>query len=260
MALSPKFLYNTALFDGATITSNSEASGLPATNLQDLVVQRVYRTAGTTQLAYVVFDLGSTILVNMAAVFGHNLTAGLTLQGNSADSWGSPPYNVGLTIIRDIDSQRIEKAVTFASGSYRFWRLTIQDTANTAAYWQIGRFVAGTAFSPAQPFDLAGASRTDTDPSIIDEAESQTPYSRQRAMIRAYRVNFSNIDTYVDHQNFYAMYRLKGNRLPFAACFNPDDATFYAQDTIYGVLTQPMAQALAIMRYGDLSIAMREVW
>ncbi len=101
----PRFLYNFALWDGATLTTNSEVTTLPAANLKNDVVRRTWRTLGTTQMAWTVYDVGSTITIDMIGLFGisSNLTAGITLEGNDADSWGSPAFSVGLTVNTDAD-------------------------------------------------------------------------------------------------------------------------------------------------------------
>lgn len=257
---APRFLYNTASMDGATLTTNSQISTLPVTNLQNEIVRRPWRTTGTTQMVWALYDVGSTITVNMAAIFGHNLTsvAAVTLQANSANNWGAPPFEVGLTLISDPDSVMYEKAVSFAQGTYRYWRLIMQG-ANNGTYWEIGRFVAGSYFAPTLPYDLPTPQRSDFDPSVMDEAEGQQVYSRQRDMFRVYRVNFTGLDR-GDQETFLAMYRNRRMRKPFAAAFHPTDGHQYNRDTIYGVMTLPLSQQLVNLQYGDLAFEMKEVW
>lgn len=260
MPIQPRFLYRTVM-DGATLTYNSQASALPATNLQNEIVRRPWRTAGITQQAWVVYDLGTATLVNCAGIFGHNLraTAAITLQGHASDSWGSPTFNVALTIITDPDGVVHEKAMTLAQGTFRYWRLAIQDPGSVATYWEIGRLMAGNAFTPSVPYTLEDPQRVQVDPSILDMTEGQQAYSRLRTQYGRYRMRFENLER-TDQDAFLALFRNRGQVKPLMAVLDPTDAHTTPRDTIYGRMTMPLQWALVNMVYGTLDVELEEVW
>lgn len=258
---TPRFLWKVSAFDGATLTTNSEASGLPATNLQNAIVRRPWRTAGITQQTWVVFDLGTATLVNCAGIFGHNLrsTAAITLQGNASDSWGAPTFNVALTLITDPDGIVHEKAMTLAQGTFRYWRLAIQDPSSVNTYWEIGRLMAGNAYTPAVPYTLEDPSRMQLDPSILDIAEGQQAYARLRTQYSRYRVRFENLER-TDQDAFLALFRHRGNVQPLMVVVDPTDAHTTPRDTLYGRITTPLQWVLTNMVYGTVDLELEEVW
>jgi len=257
--IKPRFLYDTSVFDGATVTTNSDTTDLPATNLQNAIVRRPWRTAGTTQMAWAVYDLGTATAVDMIAVFGHNLTsvALLTIQGNASDSWGSPSLNVGLTIPANADSVLFEKAVSFATGTYRYWRLAVQG-ANDGTYWEVGRLMAGQYFEPTVPQDLR-AQRSIEDPSITDRADGMQTYSREVDQFYVYRINQTNLSQ-GDRDSWLAMFQNRGTRLPMAIAFDPTNDHRFNRDTIYGKIASPLKESLIQLEYGTLRMNFAEQW
>jgi hypothetical protein len=261
-AILPRFLYDTAIFDGATITTNTEETTLPATNLQDDVVRRPWRTLGTTQTAWAVYDLGNATAVNCVGIFGHNLTsvALLTIQAHTSDSWGTPSLDVGLTIPTDADGTLFEKAVTFFEGgteSYRYWRL-VMNGVQDGTYWEVGRLVAGEYFEPSLPPDLR-ASRIEIDPSVITRADGQQSYSRAMQMYRQYQIQTQNY-AQGDRDDWLALFRNRGQRLPMMCAFDPTHPHRFNRDTIYGRMTTGINEALVQMEYGSLNMQFQEEW
>jgi len=130
-------------FDKYTITANSEATGYPATNInQDFTLATKSRTTDDTAEWWKI-DAGSgnTIEMTCAAIGdGHNLTSGATIkfQGNATDSWGSPSVDETLTYA----AGNIIKF--FTGGSYRYWQFSIVDAANPDGYIEIPRIFGGT--------------------------------------------------------------------------------------------------------------------
>ena len=124
--------------DSATVNANSEDSGYPVTNVQDQQLGKVYRSTGVSG-EWLKFDLGSAEDVQGVFVVGHNITSGATVkvQANSSDDFASPPVDVSMTygdIIYYLFS---------SSQSYRYWRITIDDSGNSDGYIEIGRVHIG---------------------------------------------------------------------------------------------------------------------
>jgi len=261
-AIKPRFLYDMALFDGATIATSSEATNLPATNLQDNIVRRPWRTLDTSNTKNVVYDIGSATPVNAVGVFGFNLTsvALLTIQANASDSWGSPSLNVGLTIPTDSDGTLYEKAITFfESGveSYRYWRLLIHGDM-TQNYWEVGRLCAGVYFEPTLPPDLRAKKRI-VDPSIHTRTDGQQSYSRERQQYTQYQLKSQNY-AQGDRDDWLALFHNRGTRLPMMCSFDPTHPHRFNRDTIYGRLTSGIDEDLVQMEYGSIAHKYQEEW
>jgi len=261
-AIQPRFLYDTALFDGATLTASSEKSTLPGSNLQNDIVRRPWRTDDADSTKNVVYDIGSAVAVNAVGIFGFNLTsvALLTIQAHTADSWGSPSLNVGMTIPTDSDGTLFEKAITFfeqGTESYQYWRILIHGDMSQP-YWELGRLVAGQYFEPSVPPDLR-ATRTEIDPSIITRTDGQQSYSRARQLYRQYIIESNNY-AQGDRDDWLALFKNRGQRLPMMCAFDPTHAHRFNRDTIYGRMTNSLNESLVQMEYGTIDMAFQEQW
>lgn len=94
-----------------------------------------YRSAGLSSPNTHVFDLTSIKTVNAIAIYDHNFTSGATilLEANSSDSWGAPAFSESITYNADKILQYL-----VSSQTYRYWRLSVTDTANSDGYIEIG--------------------------------------------------------------------------------------------------------------------------
>lgn len=121
--------------DSATITANSEASGYPVGNIQDVQLTKVYRSTGVTT-EWIKFDLGSAKSIKGVFILAHNITSGATIkiQANTSDSWTSPAVDQTLTY----DNETIYYLFSSAQ-SYQYWRFYVEDSGNSDGYIEIGR-------------------------------------------------------------------------------------------------------------------------
>ena len=128
--------------DDATLTASTEAPNLPVEYVQEPRLSMPWRSTAIDD-QWILIDAGSgnTIEPDMVAIAGHNLTSGCTLkiQGNATDSWGGTP-----TIDETITHRDDIIVHVFTGAALRFWRLSIDDDANTDGYLQIGRLMLGT--------------------------------------------------------------------------------------------------------------------
>jgi hypothetical protein len=126
-------------FDKYTITANSEASGYPASNLQDISRKKVTRTTGVSSEWWKIGNGTDKIKISSIAIAEHNFTSGATvkLQGNDTDVWTSPAKEEVIAYDADI------MVKFFTSGEYYYWRLLVQDPSNPDGYIEIGRISAG---------------------------------------------------------------------------------------------------------------------
>lgn len=181
MSLS-QFLYSRpadyVLGSNATITASAEDAAYPATNINDLHPERPAKLTTTTGTW--VADLGSAMEVDLCAIIQHNFDAGLavTLQGNTANSWGSPALSTAFTIpARYADHFTVNVWLdltvlfpTVGSRTYRYWRLNV--TGTNSANLAVGQWLmTGTRRTFGVRDIKNGSVRTWKRPAILHESE-----------------------------------------------------------------------------------------
>jgi len=181
-------LYPSNLIDAAAvvITPASEESGFPAINLANVQRTTLYRCGDTLATEAIVFDLGSAQAADALILLDHTIlnTATITLQANSANSWGAPPFASAVTW------QASWILHTFASQSYRYWRLVVVKAA-AATQFDIGRLHLGAVVSPADPPDFDGFKRNLLDLSTSQRSIAGQLYCDPRPQARRLELDFT---------------------------------------------------------------------
>jgi hypothetical protein len=110
-----------------------------------------WRSAAVASPVTLTLDLGSALAVQALVLMDHNLTAAatITLAANSSNAWGAPAYG--------------PVTVTWAAGklahflaaaeTYRYWQLSITDTANPDGYLRLAELFLGPFTELTQNFD-----------------------------------------------------------------------------------------------------------
>lgn len=157
-----RFFYDNLIdYAGVVLTPTSEVSSLPVENVINELRKRVWRTGTSVAAEKIVIDLGSAKAVTSIILLDHTLTAADTLiklEANSSDAWGAPPVSETLTWA----SGTISK--TFASQTYRYWRLNFTKSAAGESR-DIGRIFLGTYAETEHQPDFAGYDESREDPS-----------------------------------------------------------------------------------------------
>lgn len=160
---------------GVVFTPSSEISTLPASNVANELRTRVWRTGISTATETLVFDLGSAKAITAIILIDHTLTSGdsaIKVEANTANSWGAPAFTQTLTWASGTISQ------TFASQSYRYWRLSFTKSAAGESR-DIGRIFLGTYYEAEHQPDYNGL-KEETD----DLARTQTSLGGQEYVER----------------------------------------------------------------------------
>lgn len=94
-----------------------------------------------TTTGNLVCDIGSAQTPTVIAIHDHNFTSGatVTIEGNAADSWGSPSYTYTWSAITDPLYYYIPTTQT-----YRYWRIVVSDVANPDGYLEAANLFLGT--------------------------------------------------------------------------------------------------------------------
>lgn len=174
------------LTDSADLNPSSQTTELPASNIQDPIPTKVWRTTGTSS-ENLVLDLGAPKQATVVVLLEHNLTASatITLQANSSDSWSTPPFSANL----DHHEKNIIKF--FNQAQYRFWRLLLSDSGNPDNYLQLGRLWIGGHFQPDRDFHKNFTIET-SDPTAIIYSDSGSKFATLRTPFRRLKISFPN--------------------------------------------------------------------
>ena len=174
------FAYNN-LYDSATITASSAASGYPVANLKNQIRSKVWKTAGATAgTANLVINHGSAKAVTCLALAGYDWSSApgtLTFEANATDSWGAPSFSQALTwAANTANGNKATIFMTFASQSYQYNRLNVvYSPGATPTDWSLGRIFVGTYFQPTVNY-LAERRDTLVDPSLISQTVGGQKY------------------------------------------------------------------------------------
>ena len=154
MATNILFLYNN-LFDSATLTESSEATGFVAENTQHPFRTKVWTTEGATAgTANLVIDHATAKAVNCVVLAGYDWASApgtLNLEFNAANAWGDPSATEALTWAANPTANGNRGVIikTFASKSYQYNRLNVvYSPGATPTDWDLGRIFLGAYFEP----------------------------------------------------------------------------------------------------------------
>jgi len=137
---SPKLLYTNQVLSALAFTASNPDTVYPATNLLETNYAQVFRS-NYVPAATLVIDLGSAKLITAFAMGNYNFTQTgvITLEGNSADSWGAPAFSQSITLSTLNASPRAFYRKLTTPQTFRYWRLVFNDTnLSSVGYFQIG--------------------------------------------------------------------------------------------------------------------------
>ena len=172
-------IQNLAAATAATISvsGSADSTNYPSTLLEDASPAPRFKLSAKTS-TWLKVDLGSSLNVKIIALLNHNLTSSATvvLQGHASDSWGTPSYSHSMTYAATHIFLVIDQ-------TYRWWRVTIDDSTNTQ-YPAVGEFYVGGLTTFTINFDFPSRVRS------YKNITEDMPSGRIR------KLNQSNIKTY----------------------------------------------------------------
>jgi len=214
-----------------TVSSNSEETDYPASNLREYQLARHYRATGDTS-EWVKIDGGSSeaITASIAFIAGHNITSGATtikIQGNDTDSWGSPTVDQSFTH----DAGVMWKA--FTEDSLRYWRFLVEDASNPDTYIKMGRVGLGTYLDMTN-WPKAQFPRRTVDTSTIRRSPTGQLYGDKRITYKEYEFDFPII-TDTERQNLETMWEAVQKVKPILFIADPSGTTI---DPLYCTISE----------------------
>jgi hypothetical protein len=127
---------NYILGSGVTISSSSEASGYADDYLLSLPLARTWRSTGITS-EYFEIDLLTAKNVTMLAILNHNLSSSATITVKGGTTANPSSVTISMNY-RQFDAFKLNTL-----NSYRYWRFTFADPANTDGFIEVGLPIIG---------------------------------------------------------------------------------------------------------------------
>lgn len=231
---------------GATITPSSAASAYPIANLTALPVSKPFRFTGDTSEVLQI-DLGSALPIDLCVIENHNLSAAATivLNGGSSPSPNGSQFTTTLAW-----RERTAFKLLSTAQTWRYWSVTIADSANVDTFIELGFAMLGAATTSAFNYRYGGQF-IDEQHNLEVETEFGSPhvvelYDRVRLVLP-----FNNLPA-ADAVTLRTLYRtLKRNLVPLFLI--PDSAVndgyfgrwvshFERQDEFYRSVTLEFLQ------------------
>jgi len=190
----------TNLWDTATLTESSEASGFPSTNTQTRHFLEHWRSTGLTA-EWLKVDLGADTVVRAIAIRYSNLRVGdsLSIQAQTAangDDWDGDPA-LTLDVAITITATMVAKGLIVynwetAPTACRYFRLLMTATAHPDGYIRAGRIYLGTFVEPDRDYDK-DFEVEDIDPSVIVGSATNVKYVNELPTFKRIHLNFSSM-------------------------------------------------------------------
>jgi hypothetical protein len=222
-----------------SVSASSAASGLPASNVQNPLIRRVYRSTDTNT-EFLRWDLGSPQTIRQVFIGNHNFSksASVTFSGNTTSNFTAPATNLTINVATDGLGATLTKTNTFfaTAQTYRHWRLKVVDPSNASSSLQIGRVMAGSAVNPRRNLS-DGFTRRIIDPSRGAMTAGRQGYFKIRQKYEELVYNLSFLDR-TDWIELQAIYNKVGMHAPFVVSLQPE--TEPTEDSFYMQFSQQL--------------------
>lgn len=205
------------LWDSATVTASSAATGFPASNTVNRWHTRAWRTTGVAS-EWIKGDLGAAYGIKCCIIKYHNFTSSAIVKVEaSTNDFATTSVTATMPVTSDISVYFFSTAQT-----YQYWRFTVSDATNTDGYVRMGRIFVGTYWSPSR--DATAYSISYIDPSDMRystggqlSANVKTKYKQI-----SYQYNFI---TETDKVSFDSIFSTVGQSVPYFICDDADKAS-----------------------------------
>lgn len=230
-----------------TFSNGTWSSALPLTNLQYRTPSKVARSsAATTASAKLDCDLLTTRAIGVVALVNHNFSSAalVRVRGASDSGFAAVVYDSGWVAgwpsgVTAEDLNGLRPAFWLAPSSTqsaRYWRVEIDDTANTAGYLEIGRLIiAGRYESGQRPMTNAALGIEDGSSSHPTDSGAATIVDR-RPSRRVAKFGFSDITESEAFASAWKMQRQLGTSGQVFFVWDADETTYAYEHAFLAVL------------------------
>jgi hypothetical protein len=244
-------MYNAAS-DKVTIVKTSSGDyfspSMPLVNVQIPQLSKVARVINLVQGgAYFMVDFGAPTRVDFIAFAGVNFSAAHSIYFIMSDNADfTLPVWVSNRIARPLDGGRTVYFTPNPSPVARYLKVELRDNTNPAGYIQMGRFMAGPAWSPAINFSW-GAGFQWVDETTFARSVGGQIYADVRPKYRRLTCAFdalSEAEAWGPYPSVYDMMATLGTSGNLFAVYDPDDLNnalgsyMLARRSIYGRIAE----------------------
>lgn len=250
-------LMSPAASDSATVAASSEASGLPATNLQTVQPRKKWRSTGTSA-EYLLVTFAAGVACDCLALVGHNLGASATVRIRGANSGAAvtaaPVYDSGVVSAWPTSgkpsvtswSQHTLLKKWSNSTALTNWRIDLADSAPVTTYLEAGRLALGDCWQPSIGFDVGGT------PLGFEAADVQTRSAygglfterRSASPPRTFDLAIYALSKREAFDGIYEIQRLRGLWGDVICCLDPSETADLHRFTMQGAFTAGGAYTL----------------
>lgn len=235
MANKVRFLIEDVM-DDAELNASSQTAGLPAINVQDELVRKVYRTTGKANefLAFKASGGPTSFDTVFIGNFGVTKSAVITLQLNSTGNFGSgPAVNVTLAMATDGQGNTLRKITHFFDSVQRYQHLRLywKDSGNATSNIEVGRVMVGRYIEPNRNL-RDGFRLTTYDPSQFSITAGRQGYANVKRQYTEMTYAVSSLDE-AEQDEILGIYAKVGRFAPLVVSLDPETRpqhhTFYSQ-------------------------------
>ena len=181
------FFPNLTDLPSTVISASTENPKLPARNVANGIVQKVWRTGSAAGLEWISLDLGSSLPVASVILLGHTLKASdslLKVEASSVADYSTVEFTLPLSW----DAGPI--LAVFERRVGRYWRISFTKAAAETRH--IGRLFLGDYFEPTSFVDHDGVDEGIEDLSVTQQGQSGQEFTDIRARLGTFAINFSD--------------------------------------------------------------------
>jgi len=250
------------VLDDATVSASSQTSGLPAINVRDPLIRKVYRTTGKSN-EWVRFKAsGGATGINTVFLGRHSLTKAAVVlwQGNTTSNFASgPALTITLSVVTDALGSVVPKIGYFRATSqvysYLHWRLYFRDSGNASTNVEIGRVAVGRWVQPTQNL-REGFRSSYIDPSRRMVTAGRQGYANMRPVYQEFTYSVYHVAEPQQDQ-LIALYRSIGQHTAFVFALDPE--TRASHNTAYVEFMEPLSWESNVTRQMTLqSLTLQE--
>lgn len=219
-----------------TVSGGSFTSALPASNVFDRRLSRVARTTDALAASTTMdIDLQVARSVGVLAVLIPNLTKTSTptiqWKGSSSNTFGSgydstalQAWPSALPTAEDVTGMNVWLSLFPGTQTYRYWRLSVVDTANADGYLNFARVLICGAFTPSIQMSVGGSAGIETDTQRVTTDGGAFLYN-EKPRRRSDSFTIENLPTSETFANVRAMQQRMGISKQFFFAWDPADTT-----------------------------------
>ncbi len=268
MAAGIKFLFEFSLgmYDETnpgvniiSVTSTADGDFAPV-NLTTAALRETWRSSDVDVIQRIVIEANDDdTIIDVFAILNHNLSenAVVTIEGNDTDNWVAP----SLSAIPLTWSEKHLVLVQDLNTAYRYYRISILDPLNACGYIEIGRIVAGRAFTFTQNEDVTDDFTVEpADLAYQMKTEGFFRASNERVQVDRLTMKFDRLTTQssqnANYRGLVNMTRTVGITFPFLTVLDPSDPYY---SLIWGQIEALPTRQHTVNRYVSMQFTVQEV-